>query len=163
MVLTASGKESLRALISSLDIKEPVDPSAYALKIGVRNVLSRDINANAMLIIKSGAAVIVVNKRDNEFKQRFFIAHELAHYLLHVNNDDVLHIDRPLTIRRRVETEANTVAAELLMPSRVIEQHAHRIDLFSDSHKIIVLAEQLKVSVQALSLRLKTAGSLGEI
>jgi Zn-dependent peptidase ImmA (M78 family) len=73
---------------------------------------------------------IGVNSEHAKTRQRFTIAHELGHLLLH--RDEDFHIDekRPLARRDEVssqavdwrEIEANQFAAELLMPQDLVRQ-----------------------------------------
>ncbi len=75
-----------------------------------------------------GGGVIGVNSEHSKTRQRFTIAHELGHLLLHA--DAEFHIDekRPLALRDEVssqaidprEIEANQFAAELLMPAALV-------------------------------------------
>jgi Zn-dependent peptidase ImmA (M78 family) len=77
-----------------------------------------------------GGGVIGVNSEHSKTRQRFTIAHELGHLLLHA--DEEFHIDekRPLALRDEVssqaidprEIEANQFAAELLMPAALVRE-----------------------------------------
>lgn len=77
---------------------------------------------------EGGGGIIGVNSEHSRTRQRFTIAHELGHLLLH--GDDEFHIDekRPLAWRDDVssqavdprEIEANQFAAELLMPEALV-------------------------------------------
>src|SRR5215217_1945633 len=70
-----------------------------------------------------GRYVIRVNRHDSPERQRFTVAHEIGHYLLHRNQigngitDDVLYRS---TLTDRREAEANRVAADILMPSHLV-------------------------------------------
>lgn len=119
--------------------------------------------------------VIVVNATHAKVRQRFTIAHELAHILLHKYTSP--HADGRVIVRFRDENssrgsnyeeiEANRFAAELLMPERTIRSLAARskIDLAdaNDDSKavfeMIRLANRFQVSMQALSLRMANLGS----
>lgn len=78
----------------------------------------------------NGGGVIGVNSKHSKTRQRFTIAHELGHLLLH--GDEEFHIDekRPLARRDEVssqavdarEIEANQFAAELLMPEALVRE-----------------------------------------
>jgi hypothetical protein len=77
-----------------------------------------------------GGGIIGVNSEHSKTRQRFTIAHELGHLLLHA--DEEFHIDekRPLARRDAVssqaidprEMEANQFAAELLMPAALVRE-----------------------------------------
>lgn len=77
-----------------------------------------------------GGGIIGVNSEHTKTRQRFTIAHEIGHLLLH--GDEEFHIDekRPLARRDEVssqavdwrEIEANQFAAELLMPNDLVRK-----------------------------------------
>ncbi len=114
-----------------------------------------------------GTAVIGVNSLHPPRRNRFTIAHEIGHLVLH---DDELHVDDPLPVGYRnrksamavdpKEIEANQFAAELLMP-----EHLLRSDLakkgrstpMTDS-EIEQLADRYEVSIQAMTIRLSSLG-----
>ncbi len=108
--------------------------------------------------------IIGVNSIHAKVRQRFTIAHELGHFLLHQN--DSLHVDRAVHVKFRGnlskqgidtdEMEANLFAAEILMPQDLIVREFERnepIDIL-DEDFIVQLAHQYNVSMQALILRL---------
>ena len=115
---------------------------------------------------RDGSAVIGVNSSDTLQRQRFTIAHEIGHLLLHA--DEKLHVDKnfPIGLRNEVsgksvnasEIEANQFAAALLMPSHFlmedIKPFIGRDVLFA----IRKLAKKYKVSEQAMSIRLSSLG-----
>lgn len=80
-------------------------------------------------------------------RDRFTLAHELGHYLLH-NKDNVKLARRdsgvPNKIYENSEWQADTFAAELLMP----------LDLI-DNDNIFKISEEFGVSVTAASIRAK--------
>lgn len=112
---------------------------------------------------------IVVNEAHASVRQRFTIAHELGHLLMHRYTTP--HADGKFVMRfrnarsatgsDREEIEANQFAAELLMPERLVLAHATHLglDLGGDSKPgseaaaLARLARRFGVSVQAMSLR----------
>lgn len=112
-----------------------------------------------MLIVEDDhKGIIVVNNNHSSVRQRFTIAHEIGHQQLHYDGVEILHRDfiSSFGINRR-EVEANTFAAELLMPHEEITEWVFEeaIDLIDDEKAIREKAEQLGVSFQALSIRLE--------
>jgi Zn-dependent peptidase ImmA (M78 family) len=105
--------------------------------------------------------IIGINKWHHVNRQRFTIAHELGHSILH-DFDDV-HIDRGFKFRSSVsakaidveEIEANTFAAWVLIPERMLlsDIRSTGIDLQDDS-RIQELAKRYAVSQQSMSFRL---------
>jgi len=95
---------------------------------------------------------IVVNATHPRVRKRFTAAHEVAHFLLHrdrITNrlrDDKMYRSALGTTKER---EANQLAADLLMPRRVIaEFHAAGVRSAQD------LAAKFNVSIQAMRRRL---------
>lgn len=112
---------------------------------------------------KSGKPVIGVNSMHSLTRQRFTIAHELAHLVLHKGEE--LHVDEQWPIRfrdttssraiDRTEIEANQFAAELLMPYDLLRYEINRLPVgVSVEEGIRRLAEKFIVSEQAMTFRL---------
>ena len=109
---------------------------------------------------------IIVNKNHPKVRQRFTIAHEIAHYVLHrdkIGNgikDDWKYRSR--NISDTDEREANKLAAEILMPADLVGQAAVEVigapgvtsgERLSERH-LAGVAKNLEVSTTALSIRL---------
>ena len=116
-----------------------------------------------------GSTLIGVNSSHPETRQRFTIAHELGHMLLH--KDEQFHVDESASIRFRdeesrlatksEEIEANQFAAELLMPASFMADEIEGLPKGIDPEDAIpILAERFQVSEQALTLRLSRLGLL---
>ena len=114
----------------------------------------------------NGGGVIGVNSEHSKSRQRFTIAHELGHLLLHA--DEEFHIDekRPLALRDEKsslavdprEIEANQFAAELLMPALLVRESVAAL-VEQDSEVTVEgaideLAHVYRVSTIAMSHRL---------
>lgn len=120
---------------------------------------------SGMLIVDEGVTVVVVNASDPIVRRRFTLAHELGHFLLHHNGASVFHRDeKSRSGTDRTEIEANTFAAELLMPDVAVQREAATlpVDLATpDGLKSIQqLADRFGVSAQAMSFRLQNLGVL---
>ena len=118
------------------------------------------------------SAIIGVNSSQSTARQRFTIAHEIGHLLLHKGED--VHIDEKplsklLTIRKAVqrrdgsssqatdvfEIEANQFAAEMLMPEEFIRQSVEDLDpQTSVDEAIESLSRLFQVSSTAITYRL---------
>lgn len=112
---------------------------------------------------RDGTAVIGVNSLDAPNRQRFTIAHEIGHLLLH--RDEKLHIDERSPIGLRTDTssmatdereiEANQFAAELLMPFGFLEKDLSDLPEDIEAEEAVErLARKYQVSVQAMTVRL---------
>jgi Zn-dependent peptidase ImmA (M78 family) len=100
---------------------------------------------------------IAVNSKHHPNRQRFSMAHEYAHYLLHrgkINlmpeGERILHRNGD---RNSIEYQANTFAAELLMPEGLVSQAFH----LSDGN-LTKMASELRVSKESLKYRLIDLG-----
>ncbi|RYB03625.1 ImmA/IrrE family metallo-endopeptidase [Lichenibacterium ramalinae] len=96
---------------------------------------------------------IYVNEMHSETRRRFTIAHEIAHFILHkkiigdgVVEDALLRSD---ALSNAVEIQANSLAADILMPNDLIKKAK------KDGYKTITeLAEYFNVSRDAMAIRL---------
>jgi Zn-dependent peptidase ImmA (M78 family) len=121
---------------------------------------------SGMLVMEGTRGAIGYNATHAPVRQRFTIAHEIAHFLLHAKkgNKSQLFIDRSVTFRRdensamgddRHEVEANQFGAALLMPRELVqlEIKKHNLDL-DDEEAISFLAKRFQVSTAAMTNRL---------
>jgi Zn-dependent peptidase ImmA (M78 family) len=109
--------------------------------------------------------LIAVNARHHPNRQRFTIAHELGHLYLHQDQpgmfvDDVIvdfRVDSANPDPK--ELEANTFAANLLMPSDLLraDLRLQPVDPF-DEESVLQMARRYGVSQQALTIRLVQSG-----
>jgi len=122
---------------------------------------------SGLLLKREEGAVIGVNGRDPPTRQRFTIAHELGHHVLHGNRE--LFVDKNYIVHFRdgnssggvdpLEVEANHFAAELLMPSeRVQELFKKRPFDMDDTRELRKLATIFGVSGPAMTARLSSLG-----
>ncbi|MDB2552227.1 MAG: ImmA/IrrE family metallo-endopeptidase [Paracoccus sp. (in: a-proteobacteria)] len=107
---------------------------------------------------------ISANRADNYFRQRFTMAHELAHFLLHRDrigaglDDDRAYRSTEVgayyntEISSREEAEANRLAATILMPAALVRRECEY------SASVDALAKRFQVSRQAMDIRLSTLG-----
>jgi Zn-dependent peptidase ImmA (M78 family) len=114
---------------------------------------------------------IIVNETNAKVRQRFTIAHELGHLLLHRYTTP--HADAGYKVRFRdqasstgsvgEEIEANQFAAALLMPEELILSYLAKVgfdyasaetDETAVIEKLAAIANKFKVSIQSLSFRI---------
>lgn len=156
--------EAARRILQETDYSIPVDVEDVARTRNVTVVRQElDESVSGVLVVKDGRGIIGVNDKHHPNRQRFTIAHELGHYLLH-NGSGEIFVDRsPVFFRDETssggvkwqEMDANAFAAELLMPSEDLKQQLNErpIDAFDDM-SIRRLATRFGVSAQALTIRL---------
>jgi Zn-dependent peptidase ImmA (M78 family) len=131
---------------------------------------SLEDSVSGMLVIKDNQSVIVVNSNHHTNRQRFTIAHELGHYFLHKNSANVFFDESLLFFRdersaqgvKFQEIEANTFAAEFLMPEQAMRERISQepLDALDDLEQSALgrLATEFQVSCQALTIRLMRLG-----
>ncbi len=170
-------RKRIRRLVEQLldenEIDRPPVPVEHIAKSCGLLVRRRSNNASDIsgFLFRQGPEVIIgVNSAHAGVRQRFTIAHELAHFLLHAAGSDDIHVDRRFGVKFRDdlssrgidtdEREANHFAAELLMPQRFIERdlgNAGEMDLVDDKF-LRNLARCYDVSTQAMLFRLANLG-----
>jgi Zn-dependent peptidase ImmA (M78 family) len=152
-------RREARKVLDQLKIRTapiPVDKIASALGAKIKYAPYEGEIAG-MLVRGKDETVIGVNSLHHPNRQRFTIAHELGHLLLH---KDEVHIDRAFrnSISSQAidphEIEANRFAAELLMPLHILNtEDISSIDV-EDESNLLELAQKFKVSLQAMTLRI---------
>lgn len=158
--MVSSAAPSPGQIIASHQNTAPVDVVRIANDLGVKVWEMKSLPANVSGKIfrdpqhggRSGFS-IAVNSNEHLTRQRFTIAHEIAHFLLHRNYldqrdliDDAMYRSGLTT---REEAEANNFAAQILMPipliQRLIDEGVTQVD---------ALADRLEVSPTAMKIRL---------
>jgi Zn-dependent peptidase ImmA (M78 family)/DNA-binding XRE family transcriptional regulator len=137
----------------------PVDVETLARDCGLRVISSKfeDALSGVLVVLESGA-VIGVNAGHSRRRRRFSVSHELGHFLL--GHHDRFHIDlgpdtgygTPPGYDWHSERSANDFAAELLMPTQLVE------GAFASTRSTPELAERFDVSELAMSYRLQNLG-----
>ncbi|HWZ60311.1 MAG TPA: ImmA/IrrE family metallo-endopeptidase [Gemmatimonadaceae bacterium] len=170
-------KRAAQQILTDGRIKGPaVDVERIAKRYAhvIRQELPREVSG--VLVPLEGQKTkypwaIVVNEADIESRQRFTIAHELGHLLMH--RFTTPHADSGFQVRFRdaassegrvrEEIEANEFAAELLMPRDFIREalSEEQLDHAAEDERIFGtlvarLSELFDVSKQAMTVRLST-------
>lgn len=153
--LCSEHKQLLEKYLSSY----PIQLGAIAKELGIKilsSTLQNDISGEIREI--NGEVIIKVNRHDAKTRQRFTVAHELAHFFLHRHLlkdgivDDVLYRS---SYSNSIEQEANRLAADILMPIHILDLLISRCKHEKETtKKIEYLAQELNVSVTALKIRL---------
>lgn len=105
---------------------------------------------------EGGNFVIKVNRFESKERQRFTIAHEIAHYLLHrdrINSgivDSVLYRSK---LSSKIEAEANKLAADIVMPNDAVFAVMNQLSRPISEDAISDLATNFEVSKQAMAIR----------
>ena len=106
---------------------------------------------------------ILINSDQPEERMRFSAAHETAHYLLdHVN--DSFHISPIARWKDAVELDADSFAAECLMPRLAVEHEAKKyLKTGISPSDAIQLADKFLVSYRAILHRLLELGLVSQV
>jgi Zn-dependent peptidase ImmA (M78 family) len=128
---------------------------------------------SGMLYRDSERKVIGVNSFHAATRQRFTVAHELGHLLLHETRAMIVdtHVYRRDEVSsmgtKKEEREANAFAAELLMPRDFVELAFDSVlneqPAITASQLVSRLAGDFEVSEQAMGIRLGNLGILSPL
>jgi len=100
---------------------------------------------------------IKLNRHESTERQRFTLAHEIAHFLLHRSLigggvvDDTMYRSG-LSSRR--EVEANKLAADLCMPRELISAYRRELSQLDGDELVSEMAKRFRVSKPAMQIRL---------
>lgn len=106
---------------------------------------------------QAGNFIIRVNRHDSPRRQRFTVAHEIGHYLLHRDqigngiSDDVLYRS---SLSDHREAEANRIAADILMPKHLVNKYIEEAEASGAEDVVAYASEKLEVSEAAMKIRL---------
>ena len=139
----------------------PVKLGALAERLGVKVLLSTlPRGTSGQIGQENGHFVIRINRHEAKQRQRFTLAHELAHYLLHRDriiaeggwSENVLlrAPNQPI----QIEYEANRLASDLIIPSHLLEKATADYTGPMTSEVIEDLARRFGVSTAAMEIKL---------
>lgn len=157
-------RKRARELLARAGVSHPPIPvGKLAQDLGITvQYIPLDNELSGMAFVKDNSRFIIVNAGHHPNRQRFTLAHELGHHILHYEYlANGVHVDKVILHRDiisgagidRKEISANAFAAELLMPEALIKRHLRGLD-FNDESVIEALANKFKVSTAALNFRL---------
>ena len=147
----------------------PVPVERVAKKLGAEVAYEPyEGEVSGMLYRSDDHTLIGVNSRHAQTRQRFTIAHEVAHLVMHEGTP--MFIDRFARVNWRdgssnqQEAEANSFAAELLMPRRFVQEEVERVvskrGNITPQELAATLAKRFHVSAEAMQYRLGNLGVL---
>ena len=128
-----------------------------------------DMELSGMVFVKEGTAIIGINALHHPNRQRFTMAHECGHLVLHRHEvTREVHVDKvfPMLMRDAasaasaasvgpMEMEANLFAAELLMPEFILSEALGEANFdIDDGATVSDLAKRFRVSLSAMQFRL---------
>jgi Zn-dependent peptidase ImmA (M78 family) len=167
-------RDTARQIIRDYGITQPpIRVEEIAHSQGIEIVRHRFEGPESGFALRDGSRRIIgLNTQTSQRRQRFTVAHELGHLLLHegkiIVDQAVLRVD----LRNDVssmgtdvqEIEANTFAAALLMPENIVFDHVLRLvkanGQITRETLIAELARIFDVSAEAMGYRLINLGIL---
>lgn len=164
-------KKALRLLVETNNLKAPIQVKDLIKNLGIKlSPVDLGEDVSGVLVIDNDNFKIGYNSTESLVRQRFTLAHELGHFVLHKKDkkkevfvDNVTYMFRKSNSRSKdykVEMEANQFAAALLMPQSLIEEEINNLNqnFLSDHDLIDELAKKFKVSQIAMTYRLNNLG-----
>lgn len=157
-----------RCIVDEYLSEYPVKLGAMANRLGIRVLLStlrRGVSGEIREAKEDDEYdfVIRINRHESKRRQRFTLAHEIAHYLLHrekiietgVWEENVLLRSNQSNAYNAIERQADHLASDLIIPSvqltDVIEKYP---DSMTGDEIVDDLAQRFKVSKIAMSIKL---------
>lgn len=139
----------------------PIGPIQHLIRLaeraGVLVVFSAPQTASidAYSLEAGGRPIIVLNPEKNDYyRQRFDVAHELGHLIMHVDAEPGGKI---------AEDQANRFAAEFLMPADQIRPSLPSTTTRKGWERLAQLKEHWGVSIQALLFRARALGVMNDV
>lgn len=157
-------KEWARIPQNQIDIIEkhhknfPIPLGSIASELGISVKLATlPANISGEIKFDGEKFVIRVNRHDVKARQRYTIAHEIAHFLLHKEfigdgiSDDVLYRS---SLSNNLEIEANKLGADLIMPWNLVQNSLNELSAYKGEQLYEQIANVAGVSTTALKYRL---------
>lgn len=153
----------------ALEVPVPVEELARMLGADIRRQPFEG-DVSGMLLRDGRRVVIGLNEGHARTRQRFSIAHELGHLVLHRGKplfvDHTIRMDlrdsQSATGTETEEVEANAFAAQLLMPESLLREAVEEMrtcgSTVTDTDLVVQLATRFEVSTQAMTFRLINLG-----
>lgn len=161
------------------EVRVPIDVDAIAEFLRVRVEEDPSLEQNdiiGQIGFVGDHPVVSINPMQNSYepRRRFTLAHELGHFCLHADKiqlgfkDSKKKMSRSLSYWDAKESEANTFAAQLLMPKELLLKHGQEIiDNYKKKNNVSsmplpaflqVISAKFSVSNKAMEYRLKNLG-----
>lgn len=139
----------------------PVKVGAIAKNFGII-VKKATLKPGISGVIKeqNGQVITRINRHDSEQRQRFTLAHEIAHFLLHREHikegiEDTMLFRSSLS--NALEAQANRLAADIVMPFSLIDK-IELPNMLRFEEKVEIVANLANISSQAIEIRLGKDG-----
>lgn len=139
----------------------PVKLAAMADELGLE-VFRSPLKPNVSGLIEPSESArsgfrIRINRHEMAERQRFTLAHEIGHFMLHrdkIGGGIVDNVMYRSNLSSRYEVEANKFAADLIMPVHHVHNKLNEIGGVISDETIVSLANHFRVSQAAMRIRL---------
>lgn len=167
--MTSRAEARAQRLLNASNIQSapvPVEELARSCGADVRYRKFDGGISGLLLRPEEGGVVIGVHAQHARTRQRFTIAHELGHFMMHRGRSVIVeHLNRSARVNfrdglsalatDREEIEANQFAAGLLMPPALVEaEFDKQFPKHAEDRVVELLARKFEVSPQAMRFRL---------
>lgn len=155
--------EVLRTINDCL-AERPVKLIRIASCLGIRVMLSTlPFGESGKISAKGNEFCIWINRHEPKHRQRFTLAHEIAHYLLHrdkirnnpegwSDSNELFRSNQP----NEIEYQANRLASDLIVPSHQLEEITRSMKDSPMTEEIVDnLAKQFGVSKATMEIKLQ--------
>jgi hypothetical protein len=139
----------------------PVKLAAMADELGLE-VFKSPLKPNVSGLIEPSDSApsgfrIRINRHELPERQRFTLAHEIGHFMLHrdkIGGGIVDNIMYRSNLSSRYEVEANKFAADLVMPIHHVRRKLNELGGMVSDETVIALSNHFRVSQAAMRIRL---------
>ena len=149
-------------VIESYSNSAPVPLGKIAFRLGIKVYRSPlPIGISGSISFKNEDYIIRINRFEARTRQRYSLAHELAHFLLHQNlirNEGEIKSNVLFRsgLNLNIEYEANRLAAELIMPTGLVLHYLEKSPYSNIETLTIELSTKFQVSKEAMNIKLES-------
>lgn len=154
-------KDGERSILQKHLAQVPVKLGALAKDLGIEVFRSSMKPGISGLIEPSDTAPsgyrIKINRHESVERQRFTLAHEISHYLLHrefIRNGVIDNTMYRSSLSNKQEIEANKLASKIVMPDATISQLRQNYSGLAFDEMVHRMARDLRVSEPAMRIKL---------
>ncbi len=154
-------KPEIKQTIIKFTDEHPVKLGAIAKSLGIKVLLSTlPRGISGQIGQEDSEFVIRINRHEAKHRQRFTLAHEIAHYLLHRNKIvDSGGWSENVLLRSgqsdEIEYEANRLASDLVIPSHQLTEATAKYSGPLTNEVIEDLARRFGVSTTSMEIKLQ--------
>ena len=145
--MKTSKRENIKETVSKLVKKHKTrDPYKLLESLGIKLQMASLKNINGFYIKYRNVKTIVINSNIEEDYQRFVLAHELGHAILHPNENIQCLRENVFCKTMVFEVQANKFAPELLIEDDILEYKEYSLSQIASIKRVPVEILELKLS-----------------